>query len=147
MPHVYLWVWVFGCKQTTMHACRLEDGFTNELFKEISGGQKKWEKRKTNYMHAQATGQIPAERWNTEKEEPDKNANKELLVWWEKGKEGRGDSWHTAESKSTQSTEGGLWWKSNLSQRTEKFGHLWIFQEAVGATGKRLIPAEEGGPR
>lgn len=48
-------------------------------------------------MRPQAASQIPDERWNTEREEPDKNTNKEPVV----GKKKKGaDSWRTAEGEA-----------------------------------------------
>lgn len=88
-------MFTYELKSLTMHACSLEDGFTNELFEEISAGENKWKKRKTNYMRPQAASQIPDERWNTEREEPDKNTNKDPVV----GKKGA-DSWRTAEGEA-----------------------------------------------
>lgn len=115
---------IFGCKQMTMDACRIEDWFTYELFEEIyeegrifirtGEGENKW--KKSNKLY-EPTGQMPEERWNTEREEPDKNTNEEPVAE-------KGDSWHMVESKSTK---GGLRWKSNLSRWTEKFHWLWIF--------------------
>lgn len=64
-------------------------------------------------------GYICKKRWNTNRDEPDKNTNKELAVENQ-------DSGHTV-ARNAYDHKGGLWWKSNLSRWTEKFHWLWIF--------------------
>lgn len=110
---------IFERKQMTMDACRLEDWFTNELFEEIAedswiffiGIWEEENRRKMENKHHVSTGQIPDERWHTERKAPDKTTNKELVVKWEKHK----------------TNQRGSWRKSNLLRWTEKFRWLWIF--------------------
>lgn len=68
---------ISGRKHITMHACRLQDWFTNELVQDVAEDSRIFIRKKRK---STSRGQIPAERWNIVKTGADKNTNKEPLV-------------------------------------------------------------------